>query len=591
RKLPGHNGFTVDAVFSPDGQMIATGGADGVVRIWDLTIPTQPRETVLSGPFIADISFHPDGSLLALANGKNTAKGGRNDFTLRLWDVNSQQITKAMTGHTDWLTSVEFHPDGRSLASGSLDKTVRLWNSDTGELQTTFVGHDDAVTSVAFASDEVVSASRDGTVRVWSASDGKQRLCFSHQGQPVVALAARADGLIVSATESGTLWFWESTHGTSRGQIKTNCKGLACLEFSPDGKTLAMGSEHPEIHVWNIDSTLMRINESSVIDSQFHQHLIGHTGPVTGMSFSSDGKRLVSTSDDRFVKCWDVAMGQEIFGFAGGVNLDTKVAFCPDGIGLFHTGYSTITRWQATSTAMSREQPEEVTKRNVAWHTKGWQRAVDGRNWHAAIFHRSHLSALEPDEPRHLAFRGVAYAELGRWDEAAADWEVCIERSDSPGDVAEMYFRLALMNALRRDMIGYRQSCQEMWESFRDSQDHHVANILAWTCCLVSDSGISSAECVTLARHCVEVGKFRGSRNTCGGCLYRDHQVDEAIKMLHASMEEQGNGGWPQDWAFLAICHLEKGEREAAIEYLTRATAWLQNQGRRAEGSEQVDSS
>ncbi|GAA4632486.1 hypothetical protein GCM10023196_066130 [Actinoallomurus vinaceus] len=59
-------------------------------------------------------------------DGKTLATGSK-DSTARLWDVATGRTTAALTGHTDWVTSVAFSPDGKTLATGSWDNTARLW--------------------------------------------------------------------------------------------------------------------------------------------------------------------------------------------------------------------------------------------------------------------------------------------------------------------------------------------------------------------------------------------------------------------------------------------------------------------------------
>jgi WD40 repeat protein len=172
--LRGHVWAVNSVAFSPDGNIFVSGGADSNIKIWNSRTGREIRN--LNGPsgwfslaqsFISDksvhsVAFSPDGQILASGGDKQP---------IQLWRLSNGELRSSLEGHSGSVHSVAFSPDGQTLASGSADRTIRIWDLVTGEPSHT-LEHSDTVYSVAFSPDgqTLISGSKDRTIKIWRLS-------------------------------------------------------------------------------------------------------------------------------------------------------------------------------------------------------------------------------------------------------------------------------------------------------------------------------------------------------------------------------------------------------------------------------------
>ncbi len=280
--------------------VLATGYFGGALRLWNIQ---NDRSTSLSGhtSSIRTLAFSPDGQLLA--------SGGSGDNPIiKLWRVRDGQCCHILAGHTDGLWSVAFSPDSRILASSSSDHTIRLWSTLTGECLQMLAGHKDWVTSVAFIASPsmLVSGSRDRTMRIWDIQTGECLRTLQGQQLGIISIAVSPNGdILASGSVDRTVALWNVLTGECFQVLPGHQAFVWSVALSTDGRWLASGSYDGTVWLWDVHSgKCLRI-------------LQGHTHGVFGVAFvphySADfAKRqlLASTGTDATIRFWDVATGE-----------------------------------------------------------------------------------------------------------------------------------------------------------------------------------------------------------------------------------------------------------------------------------------
>lgn len=280
-QLEGHQDSIRSVSVSPNGQLIATAGNDGLLKLWNadgtlnLTLDNHQDQ-------VRDVAFRSDGAMFASASA---------DQTVKLWRWDGV-LLHTLKGHEGVVYSVSFSPDGKSLVTGSGDRTLKLWNSKTGALMATFMGHQDRVRDVAFSPDGqlIVSTSSDRSIKIWTL-DGTAVTSFSGHTADMEAIAWSPQGQwLISASEDHTMKRW-TPDGTELNTFIGHTAGVEDVAFSPDGTVIASAGDDSTVRLWQVDGTLL-------------ETLKGHRTTVTSVVFSPDGQTLVSGSWDQSAKLW-----------------------------------------------------------------------------------------------------------------------------------------------------------------------------------------------------------------------------------------------------------------------------------------------
>ncbi|MGY1670317.1 nSTAND1 domain-containing NTPase [Geodermatophilus sp. SYSU D00710] len=284
-------------------------------------------------------TFSPDGALLAT---------GGNDELITLWDpATGRQRGRPLSGHTDWVQGLAFNRDGTTLASVGHDGTIRLWDPATGTPRgAPLGGHTEPVSGLAFGPDVslLATAGEDGTVRLWDVATGQQR------GEPLIrqdtelwSVAFNADGsLLATAGADGQLRLWDVATGRPSGEPWSGHDGWAIsVAFHPGGSLLATSGADGVVRLWDV-----------VSHAPVGEPMVGHVGEVSDIAFSRDGSLLASAGRDGTVRLWDGATGRpQGEPLTGHSNAVRSVEFSPDGRSLASASFDHSVRlWEVATT-------------------------------------------------------------------------------------------------------------------------------------------------------------------------------------------------------------------------------------------------
>jgi hypothetical protein len=203
--------------------LVATGGANQPVRIWDARDGKEVRRIEGFRNEIRCLHFSPDGKFLAAALENVSAEP-----TLRLWDLADGKERCSFNSYISSFT-LAFSPDGKVLASGDASQDgplVRLWDVATGRELQRHAGHGEYVAAVAFSPDGKLVASgagsggyRDNSIHIWEAATGRLIHHFEGQHSTIDSVAFSPDGLTVaSGAGDSTILLWDITGRRPDGQ-------------------------------------------------------------------------------------------------------------------------------------------------------------------------------------------------------------------------------------------------------------------------------------------------------------------------------------------------------------------------------------
>jgi WD40 repeat protein len=283
-RFAGHDGPVLAVAMAADNATVVSGGADNSARAW---------KTSASAVFLADATkvsdagFFPDGSKLATAGA---------EMLVKLWDVEGKPAGQ-LAGAKAALAHLAVRPDGAQVAAVDAEGRLMLWTTANSALTHT-VETGAAAADLAYSRDneKVALAGADKHLRVYDPADGTllQELA-AETDLHSVCFAPTGREIFTGAASEGALWAYAAPAAVlSLAGHEGNIYGIAC---DGDGKLAASAGSDAVIRIWDLAT------------GQQVKQLAGHAGAVYGVRFSDDGKQLLSAGIDGTARLWDVAAG------------------------------------------------------------------------------------------------------------------------------------------------------------------------------------------------------------------------------------------------------------------------------------------
>lgn len=301
---------------------------------------------------IVCVAYSPDSKLIAT---------GGFDNQIILWNSATGQVFKTLTGLKAFPLSLTFSHDSRYIISGGKDSRVTIWDANTGAEIRSIKAHGADVTDVAIRSDNTIaSASKDKTVKVWDFNGTLKRELTGHKRE-VMAVAFSHDGeKLVSGSADGTVKEWEVATGKMIQSIDAHDGWVRTVAYNHNSTQIASGGDDGKINIWNRSS------------GKLQNTIIAHSKWLETLSFSPDGKYIVSGGHDNYLVIVEASSGKIVFNSPKQEYYVLSTAFDPSGKHIISCALNStnLSVWDVSSLLIAATIPQDEkpkVKPSISW--------------------------------------------------------------------------------------------------------------------------------------------------------------------------------------------------------------------------------
>jgi WD40 repeat protein len=260
---------------------------------------TAPPSALEAGETTAIQSLSVDAALNFMATGHGNINvfitSEKSDTTIKIIDLNTNQVVKTLPGHRGRSNKVRFTPNNNFIVSGGHDRLVKVWDVKTGFLVNTLGNVADAVMDVDFSSDGKTFATASDNPRTWNLATASMTQFFQGHRDLVSSVVFANDSQLITSSFDKTLKKWDLATGTMSKNFRGHTNRITEISLSGSGKYVAsITSSGPELDAVSFNMSSFDKKHSAKI-----------WDPLTGRSLKTlQGRSSVAISpDEKYIAC------------------------------------------------------------------------------------------------------------------------------------------------------------------------------------------------------------------------------------------------------------------------------------------------